>query len=355
MKMLIFAKQLLTTSPMQEDFPANNDKKNTKARLALILKTGKLRLWFFYPATRRYCYLSEAGEYEREYNPAEFARFFHKDDLDKMRSIIFDVCDGKCESGKVSVRSRADKESDCRHYDISISVACRDDNGHPTSLMSIQHDVTEEYQRQEKIHQLLIRYHTIFNSSQLDIMYYDKDGVLTDINERACKAFKVKSREQVLDGRFLLKNNPFYSQIPLKETEDARTTCIVDFDRLQEDVYRVKEFGLKGKMYYESTVNSIRNKQGELEGYYMSGHDISEMVESYHRQQDSLNKLRQGTDNIKQYIANIDYALSVSHVQMANYYPMPIPSRLSTEKSKANCACRNCAASVWPHRVSDVP
>ena len=94
------------------------DSKKQKARLALILKTGKIRLWFFYPATRHYCYLSETGDYEREYNPAEFCRFFHLDDLDNMRSIIFDVCDGKQESGKVAIRSRAAKDSDCRHYEV---------------------------------------------------------------------------------------------------------------------------------------------------------------------------------------------------------------------------------------------
>ena len=298
------------------------DSKKQKARLALILKTGKLRLWFFYPATRHYCYLSETGDYEREYNPAEFCRFFHLDDLDKMRSIIFDVCDGKQESGKVAIRSRAAKDSDCRHYEVSISVTCRDENGMPTALMGIQHDVTDKYRRQQKINQLLLRYHTIFNSSMLDMLYYDNNGVLRDINERACKAFGVKSREQVLDGTFLLKNNPFFNQIRLEDMENTLTGSIVDFENYRQDkVYHVDEFGLSGKMYYESTINPIRNEAGELEGVYMSGHDISEMVNSFHRQQAGLKKLQQGTDSIKQYIANIDYALSVSGVQMVNYYP----------------------------------
>ena len=35
-----------------------------KARLALIMKTSKLRLWFYDPTTRHCCYLSEAGDYE---------------------------------------------------------------------------------------------------------------------------------------------------------------------------------------------------------------------------------------------------------------------------------------------------
>ena len=297
------------------------DSKKQKARLALILKTGRLRIWFYYPATRHYCYLSEAGDYEREYNPSEFAKQFYREDLEKMRSIIFDICDGKQDSAKVTLRSSAKKESECNHYEVSISVVSRDDNGLPVSLMGIQHDVTEEHRRQEKIRQLLVRYHTIFNSSMLDMLYYDKQGVLKDINERACAAFNVKNREQVLDGSFLLENNPFYSQIPLNQMTNTLTGSIIDFHDFDLPEYRLDEFGLKGKMYYESTINPIRNEQGELEGVYMSGRDISEMVNSYHRQQASVRKLQEGTDSIKQYIANIDYALSVSGVQMVNYYP----------------------------------
>lgn len=285
------------------------------------MKTSKLRLWFYDPTTRHCCYLSEAGDYEREYNPADFALFFHRDDLDQMRAMVFAICEGKMDTGKVSVRSRAGRESDCKHYEISFSVMSRGVDGLPTALMAIQHDVTEEYQRQEKINQLLARYHTIFNSSLLDMLYYDKNGVLTDLNERACKSFNVKNREQVLDGSFLLKNNPFYSQIPLNEMTNTLTGSIIDFSEFGLPEYRLDEFGLKGKMYYESTINAIRNEQGELEGVYMSGHDVSEMVNSYHRLQDGLKQLQQGTDSIRQYIANIDYALSVSGVQLVNYYP----------------------------------
>ena len=297
------------------------DSKKTKARLALILKTGRLRLWFFDPATRRYCYLSETGEYEQEYNPAEFCQLFHRDKIEEMSSIIYDICDGKRDSGQIAMRSREEREENCRHYQVSISVVSRDEQGLPTLLMGIQHDVTDEYRRQERTRQLLARYHTIFNSSLLDMLYYDKDGVLTDINERARKAFNVKSREQVLDGRFLLKNNPFYNQVPIEKMMNTRTSSIIDFSTLQDKVFRLEEFQLRGKMYYESTINPIRDEKGELEGIYMAGHDISEMVESFHRLQEGVRKLQQGTEDVRQYIANLDYALSVSNVQLVNYYP----------------------------------
>ena len=297
------------------------DTMKQKARLALILKTSKLRLWFFHPATRHYFYLTDTGEYDREYNPAEFAQFFHRDDLDLMRKIIFDVCEGKQEKGKVMIRNRADNDADCRYYDMSISVAHRDANGEPSLIMTIQHDITEERRRQDKVNEMLIRYQTIFNSSLLDMLYYDKDGVLRDINERACTSFNVPSRDMALDGSFLLKNNPFYSQIAIDKMENSNTGSIIDFAKFQSPEYRVDELQLKGKMYYESTINPIRKDDGELEGIYMAGHNITEMVESFHRLQEGVRNLQQGTEHIRQYIANIDYALSVSSVQLVNYYP----------------------------------
>ena len=297
------------------------DSKKQKARLALILKTGRLRLWFYYPATRHYRYLSEAGEFGQEFNPSEFGQAFHPTDLEVSRSLVFDICDGKQDSGKVKLRSRAEKESECKHYEVSITVISRDENGLPTALMGIQHDVTDEYRQQEKIKKLLIRYQTIFNSSLLDNLYYDSKGVLREINERACENFNLKSREQVLDGSFLLKNNPFFNQLQFDQIEDSYTGSIVDFDKLTEERYRNEEIGLTGKMYYESAINPIRNEEGKLEGVYMSGRDITEMVNSFHRLQKSVEKLQHGTDSIKQYLANIDYALSVSGVQLVNYYP----------------------------------
>ena len=297
------------------------DSKKQKARLALILKTGRLRLWFYYPATRHYRYLSEAGEFGPEFNPSEFGQAFHPTDLEVMRSLVFDICDGKQDSGKVKLRSRAEKESECKHYEESITVISRDENGLPTALMGIQHDVTDEYRQQERIKKLLIRYQTIFNSSLLDNLYYDSKGVLREINERACENFNLKSREQVLDGSFLLKNNPFFNQLQFDQIEDSYTGSIIDFDKLTAERYRNEEIGLTGKMYYESAINPIRNEEGKLEGVYMSGRDITEMVNSFHRLQMSVEKLQKATDSIRQYIANIDYALSVSGVQLVNYYP----------------------------------
>ena len=299
------------------------------ARLALILKTGKLRIWFYQPAARRYIYLSDGDHDEMECNPVEFSQLFDRDDFETMRAAIFDICDGEQETAKVSLRSHAEEGEQARHYEVSISVANRDEQGNATSLMGIEHDITEEYYSQQRTDELLMRYHTIFNSSLLDMLYYDKNGVLSDINDRACASFNVPNREFVLNGSFLLQNNPMYNHIPLDKLENTRTSTIVDFADFAEDKYRLDDFQLHGKMYYESAINPIRNEEGELEGVYMAGRNISEMVESFHRQQEGTRRLRQATKNIKEYVDSINYALRISDVRFVNYYPKKYTFELS--------------------------
>ena len=300
---------------------SETDKIARKKRLAQILETGKVRLWFYRPATRHYFFLPEGGKIEKEYNPVEFSQLFHNDNFEEARTVFFDVCEGKREQGSLLLRCHEPDEAECRYHDVSVSVARRDEQGRPSLIMGVQYDVTEEKLRQERADKLMIRYHTIFNSSLLDMLFYDKNGVLTDINERACAAFHVKDRREVLNGKFLLQNNPMFNKIPLEQMENTLASSIIDFDDYQDEIYKTKELQLAGRMYYESAINPIRNEKGELEGVYMAGRDISEMVESFHRQQEGLRKLQRGTNSIQEYIANINYALRVNDVSLVNYYP----------------------------------
>ena len=78
-----------------------NDSTSQNNRLALVLQTGYLRLWFYIPATRHYIILSETGSYTNEYNPIDFSHFFERDDHETMRTAIFDVCeDTRCQGGR---------------------------------------------------------------------------------------------------------------------------------------------------------------------------------------------------------------------------------------------------------------
>ena len=100
-------------------------------------------------------------------------------------------------------------------YDFSISVARRRNRKEIEDLLFILHDVSDIETRREKVNKLLLRYQTVFESSLVDMVYYDKYGVLTGINEKACQQFGVKDRETAVREGFLLKNNPFYSGVDI--------------------------------------------------------------------------------------------------------------------------------------------
>jgi PAS domain-containing protein len=187
--------------------------------------------------------------------------------------------------------------------------------------LGIQHDITDEVHKQKQVNKLFMRYHTVFNSSLLDMVFYDKNGVLLELNEKACQSFGVDDPAQVIKDHFLLMNNPMYSGGELQQLENTRSTAIVDFSLLKGGIYQAERFGLEGKMYYDASINPIRDANGNLEGIYMCGRNITEMVESVHRQQESATRLRQATKNVQEYISNINYALRVSGVRFVSYYP----------------------------------
>ena len=312
--LLTFFKSLYFNQRQKE-----NDRKSQNARLALILKASKQRIWIYDMAKRHYLYLSDSGKYEETYNLVEFSRLFNRDDYEVLNQTLVDVSESKIESSVVRVRSNTHESE--RIYDVNISVAGRDKRGNISSILGIQHDITNEVHKQNQVNQLLMRYHTVFNSSLLDMVFYDKDGVILDINEKACQAFGVKDREQVLKDKFLLQNNPMYSGVDLQLMENTRTTSLIDFSHYQDAIYQTERLGLKGKMYYDSTINPIRNANGELEGAYMCGRDITEMVESVHRQREGAERLHRAAQNVQEYIDNINYALQVSGVRFVSYYP----------------------------------
>lgn len=315
----------------EQDAKARSQSMNN--RLALVLQTGNLKLWLYDVASRHYFTLSENGDYEHEYNPVDFADFFERDDFERMRKEVFDICEGRGSSSFVKLRSNPKNKGQQNFYEVKLSIVGTDKKGRVRQLLGVQHDVTADMLKQKKVNELLLRYHTVFNTSLIDMLFYDSNGVLRDINDKALRSFHVPNREFVLNGKFLLQNNPFFSKFKLEDAKDTRSSSIINFKDFQDKGYYTESLKLEGKIYYESTINPIRDAQGRLEGFYMAGRNVTEMVESYHHQQESTNRLRKVNADIENYITNINYALRVSDVRLVNYYPQRYTLEVSSNVS----------------------
>lgn len=309
---------------------ANSQNQSQNARLRLVLQTGRLSLWTYVVASRHYVRFSDNGEYTDEYNPVEFSQLYDRDDFEVLRSAIFDICDGKRLTAKVKMRSNTDADGTHRHYEVTVNVASRDAAGHVTRLLGMQRDITDALRKEQTVNQLLMRYHTVFNSSLSDMMFYDRNGVLRDINDKACQSFHIDNRQQLLDGNYRLEMNPFFAHLDISHIDSMHSTSVVDVNDLADGTSRLSGLRPEGKMYYESNINAIRNTEGELEGIYISGRNVTELVESFHHQQEGMLQLQRATKNLQDYIRNINYALRVTDVRMANYYPQSYTLEVST-------------------------
>ena len=299
----------------------NADNKNKTNRLAIILQTGRLRLWIYKVSKRRYVSITETGDYTEEYNPIDFALFFDRDDFERMRSIIFEIREGNRENGTIRIKGVLEPDGSQKQYEVMISIVERDDKGRAKTLLGVQRDITDILRREQEVSQLLMRYHTVFNSALSDMLYYDKDGYLSDINDKALETFNIADRQELIHSKQQLKDNLLFGSIDFKDTDVIRTTAIAEKDYLERNESRLKLLEDSDKFYYEASINSVTNQNGELEGTYISGCNVTEMVESFHRQEAGVKQLRKVHKNIQKYIHNINYALRVSGVRLVSYYP----------------------------------
>ena len=213
--------------------------KNQINRLALILQTGKLRLWTFNINKRRYYPLSESGDQTQEYQPIDFAQFFNRDDFEDLRKIIFDMSDDKPVDSTIRIRGAVKPGEEPRQYEVMLSVAERDSKGHVKILLGVQRDITDMLKREQEVNQLLMRYHTVFNSALTDMIYYDKDGRLSNINDKACKSFNIDDRRGLLLSDLRIEDNPIvFDSINFHNPDDIHTTALLNVSELEKQGYQ---------------------------------------------------------------------------------------------------------------------
>ena len=291
-------------------------------QLTLVMNSNKKDVWTYDTAKNVFSMLTNSSRMQTEYSSPEFAKFYAPGDYSTLRTLIAQICEGEKESDTVLLHSRPEKgATGGRLFQTTLSVLQRDGKQRPRTLIGIERDITDETLKQKEARRLALRYHTVFHASPVDMVYYNTDGVLTDVNDKACETFGISDREAVLKRGVRVNDIPPYREIDIDRLNTSiEMTVIVDIDQIKHHDERIPEVRLSGKFYYETTVSPVRNGKGELMGMVAAGRNITEMVESHHRQQKDSEQLQQRTKEIQTYIDNINYALRTSGVRLINYY-----------------------------------
>ncbi len=311
------------------------DTQQMNAQLAMILESSKTQTWTYNVNKKTFTRFSELGQKETTYIPIDFSQFYDRDDFQAMRKIIHDICSWESRFGSLTVKSAPEKEADGKQhiYEVTISILRYDQRNKPTVLLGTQQDITEDQEKAEKTRDLTLMYHTVFNTSLIDMIFFDANGVMQEINDRACESLLVKDKQALLDEKWTLDDMPSLKDIDFK-TLDKRH--VVSHTKV-EDIERPMGDFVEGQddFYFEQHVTAIRDHDGNLSGVVLAGRNITEMVQAQRREKAIAKQLKETTEAIQNYIQNINYSLKVSDVRLMNYNPGTHELEVSSDLNKA--------------------
>lgn len=312
--------------------------KQLNGQVALIMRSSKTEAWTYDVENNLITALENQGETEKVYLPIEFAQFYDRDDFNEVRKNVMAIRNEEEIAGHLLVKSAPNRDlnEEQRIFDVSLSILRRDKHLRPSVILSIVNDVTEAHKQAEHTRNMMLRFQTVFDSSLVDMMYFDAEGNMIDINEKALESYHVKNKKQMLASSPKLSDFPTLRNIDMNSNDEVYASSILDLSNLDRPIGDTKENIWGGnKSYYERIMTALRDQKGNLTGIVMAGRNITEMVNSQHHQREASLTLERQTKDIENYINSINYSLKVSNVRLMRYDPAIHELEISSEMRRA--------------------
>ena len=290
----------------------------SNSRLALILNTSKVRVWIYHVATRMITPIDEKG-FPMESRPSvDFFKQTTPADFERLQSALISIIRQEQDSSTLNVMAKDELTDDpFRNFTVSLSVLRRSKSGVPVDIIGTRNDITEEKLRQQQVKDMMLRYQAVSNSAMIDMVVYDHNGIITDMNDKAWRAFPGK-KEEIL-GKKISISDVLGMEINLDTMEPIYLTQIY---KDPDDQRALNKYLRRQEMYYELTLVPVRDEQGKLLGIYGTGRDVTEVAKSYSNLQKNILLLQDANHEMEQTIRNIDYVLESGHVRVVNYSPV---------------------------------
>ena len=291
------------------------------AQLTLIMDANKTDAWTYNTKKNQFKVISKENLTETFYTPFEFSQLYDREDFKQVVKSIEGIQNRDIITDSMTVKSAPSQDGDIKIYEMTLSVLRRNKLDQPIEILGTQRDTTKEKKLAEEDKNLMLKYHTVFNSSLVDMIYYDANGYLAELNETACETFGVKNPQTLLKRKMKMTDIPSYREFDAKTLEHTQLSSITDISKVKETDENVPEVTRTGKMYYEVMLEPIKDIHNQSLGVIAAGRDITEMVESHHRQQESARLMEERSKALKQYIDDLNYTLKISDARLTNYYP----------------------------------
>ena len=103
--------------------------------------------------------------------------------------------------------------------------------------------------------------------------------------------------------------------------DDLDYTYLTQLYKSPDDKRPLNRFLKRDELYYELQLVPVRDDDGKLLGIYGTGRDVTEIAKTYSRLRKNIEQLQEATDELQDYIRNIDYVMHNGGVRIVNYSP----------------------------------
>ena len=294
----------------------SKDLQKKNARLSLVLNTSNVRFWTYDIPTKTFTWMDKEGKAERNYSILEFSQRYRREDFERLTEAINQLVRQEKENVTLEMSAKDKGEGgEDREFTIALSVLRRQKSGRPSVIIGTSSDITEERQKQQKAEDAMLRYQAIFNSAMIDMVYYDENGILTDMNQKAGSAFE-GGKDAIIAKKITIADVLGEGDVDLQKLEPIHLTQIF---KSADDERALNKHLRRGQLYYELQLMPIYDQNHRLLCIYGTGRNVTEVANSYNRKQENLRQLTKANEEVTSYIQNINYVLKVGGIRMVNY------------------------------------
>lgn len=296
-------------------------------RLALILETSQMRIWTYDIESSQFAWHNEKGQVGYTYTMDDFSHRYSEDDFAKLKNALDELSQlGKDDADKeLTLELRAkdieDDDSEMRDYRVVLSVFRRNKEGKPTVIICTRKDITKELQVQRLAAERTLRYWSIFYTPIVGIIMFDRNGVMTNINPKACELFGCDS-DEALEQHVQLGDLLDTAGLPLEQAEGYYATLVANMDRADEPLRQMKFIHKTGRLYIEFLLMTVYDDNHEFSDVLAVCRDVSSVVSNI----DQQSQMRRHTEAVRaemeDYANRINTVLSGSDVRLASYSPV---------------------------------
>ena len=285
-------------------------------RLSLILSTSEIGLWVYHVLPQTFEWLNKFGKTTQTLHLHEMVTRYSQTDYDTLRESLDDVIYQRKDSANITLKIKEYKNAHYveRDYNVDIGVLRRNRYGKPTDILGTRVDITNERERQLRIQDSMIRYQAVFNTAMIDMVVYDAEGYIIDMNDKALHGIHT-NKDNLIQEHIHLKDVLGMEDIDLDTFETMHITQIFTPDDDRALAQHLK----RSKMFYELKLVPVRDSQGNLLNIFGTGRNVTEVAMSYRKIKENARELQQSNDEMNHYIRNIDYVMNVGGIRMAHY------------------------------------